>query len=494
MLFHTPLRAGLGRLRRAARPARCAGDLDVAAFERGLAAAWSSATRSCAPRSSGTGSTRPLQVVHARRCALPLERAGLARARRRPSSERALDGAACAADRARGFDLGAGAADAPGADAPGERTLPASSGATTTCCSTAGRCRSLLDEVLRALRGAARRARALELPRRAPVPRLHRLAAAAGPGRRPRRSGAQTLAGLHRADAARRRPAAGARPSAGARYGEQRAPCSPRRRPRALAGARAPARADAQHAGAGRLGAAARAATAARTTWSSAPPSPGRPAELPGVETMVGLFINTLPVRVRVPPASAAAALAAASSRRSRPSCASTSTARWSQVQGWSEVPRGHAAVREHPGLRELPASTSRCGAGGRGASRSATCAAVEQTNYPLDRWSRRPGERAGAAASLYDRGALRRARRSRGMLGPPARRCSTACAGGPGPAARRRCRCSPRPSGSSCSSSGTRPRPRVPAERAACTSCSRRRRERTPGRRRRSALEERAR
>ena len=28
----------------------------------------------------------------------------------------------------------------------------------------------------------------------------------------------------------------------------------------------------------------------------------GRPAELPGVETMVGMFINTLPVRVRVPP------------------------------------------------------------------------------------------------------------------------------------------------------------------------------------------------
>src|SRR5262249_39616224 len=29
----------------------------------------------------------------------------------------------------------------------------------------------------------------------------------------------------------------------------------------------------------------------------------GRPPGLPGVETMVGLFINTLPVRVRVPPA-----------------------------------------------------------------------------------------------------------------------------------------------------------------------------------------------
>ena len=28
----------------------------------------------------------------------------------------------------------------------------------------------------------------------------------------------------------------------------------------------------------------------------------GRPAEIPGIETMVGLFINTLPVRVRLRP------------------------------------------------------------------------------------------------------------------------------------------------------------------------------------------------
>src|SRR5205085_6613315 len=31
----------------------------------------------------------------------------------------------------------------------------------------------------------------------------------------------------------------------------------------------------------------------------------GRPASLPGVETMVGLFTNILPVRVRVPPSAA---------------------------------------------------------------------------------------------------------------------------------------------------------------------------------------------
>ena len=66
----------------------------------------------------------------------------------------------------------------------------------------------------------------------------------------------------------------------------------------------------------------------------------GRPAALPGIESMVGLFINTLPVRVRSIPA-----------RRSSPGCA-TLQERQSKlrqyehsplvdVQGWSEVPRG---------------------------------------------------------------------------------------------------------------------------------------------------------
>jgi amino acid adenylation domain-containing protein/non-ribosomal peptide synthase protein (TIGR01720 family) len=42
----------------------------------------------------------------------------------------------------------------------------------------------------------------------------------------------------------------------------------------------------------------------------------GRPAELPGVETMVGLFINTLPVRVRLDPAEPVAAVLAQVQRR----------------------------------------------------------------------------------------------------------------------------------------------------------------------------------
>jgi amino acid adenylation domain-containing protein len=66
----------------------------------------------------------------------------------------------------------------------------------------------------------------------------------------------------------------------------------------------------------------------------------GRPAELEGVEAMVGLFINTLPLRVRVDPGArlddwlAALQLAQAESR-------DYEYAPLAEVQGWSEVPRG---------------------------------------------------------------------------------------------------------------------------------------------------------
>ena len=79
----------------------------------------------------------------------------------------------------------------------------------------------------------------------------------------------------------------------------------------------------------------------------------GRPADLPGVESMVGLFINTLPVRVQVDDggrrpgwlAELQAAQAEAQAHEHIP---------LAEIQGWSERPR-HAAVRQPPRLRELP-------------------------------------------------------------------------------------------------------------------------------------------
>ena len=66
----------------------------------------------------------------------------------------------------------------------------------------------------------------------------------------------------------------------------------------------------------------------------------GRPAQLPGVESMVGLFINTLPVRVRVEPGARAGEWL----RRLQREQAEMRRYEHSplvQVQGWSEVPRG---------------------------------------------------------------------------------------------------------------------------------------------------------
>jgi amino acid adenylation domain-containing protein len=66
----------------------------------------------------------------------------------------------------------------------------------------------------------------------------------------------------------------------------------------------------------------------------------GRPTDLPGVESMVGLFINTLPVAVTVDPAAPLLEwLGALQERHAR-------TRRFEhtplvQIQGWSEVPRG---------------------------------------------------------------------------------------------------------------------------------------------------------
>jgi len=66
----------------------------------------------------------------------------------------------------------------------------------------------------------------------------------------------------------------------------------------------------------------------------------GRPAILPGVESMVGLFINTLPLRVRVPPhvpvLSWLKDLQAQQSEMQQYEYSSLL-----DIQGWSEVPRG---------------------------------------------------------------------------------------------------------------------------------------------------------
>jgi non-ribosomal peptide synthetase component F len=68
----------------------------------------------------------------------------------------------------------------------------------------------------------------------------------------------------------------------------------------------------------------------------------GRPPELPGVESMVGLFINTLPLRARAEPSARLVPWLAALQERQ----AAARDFEWSplaDVQRWSEVPRGNA-------------------------------------------------------------------------------------------------------------------------------------------------------
>lgn len=109
----------------------------------------------------------------------------------------------------------------------------------------------------------------------------------------------------------------------------------------------------------------------------------GRPPNLPGVESLVGLLINTLPVRVTVSPEMSVvkwlqelqAQQVEARQYEHTPLI---------QIQGWSEVPRGISlfdtllVVENYPVDSALTASRSANGLA------IASVRALEQTNYPL--------------------------------------------------------------------------------------------------------------
>ncbi|PSB59549.1 non-ribosomal peptide synthetase, partial [Chamaesiphon polymorphus] len=110
----------------------------------------------------------------------------------------------------------------------------------------------------------------------------------------------------------------------------------------------------------------------------------GRPATLPGVEEIVGLFINTLPVRVSLPTDTTLLPWLRALQQQQQEIDRYAYTP-LAEVQGWSEVPRGVQlfdsivvfenypvgdAVQGQPEASELQISNVRC---------------LEQTNYPLN-------------------------------------------------------------------------------------------------------------
>ena len=125
----------------------------------------------------------------------------------------------------------------------------------------------------------------------------------------------------------------------------------------------------------------------------------GRPAEVPGAGEIVGVFINTLPLRVRVPAAAAlggwlAAIQAHAVEQREH------EHAPLAQVQKWSEVPAGQPLFETLVVFENTPFD-QRLG-DGEGGLRVRTERDVLQTNYPVSLLAY-PGERL-ALRIRYDR------------------------------------------------------------------------------------------
>jgi amino acid adenylation domain-containing protein/non-ribosomal peptide synthase protein (TIGR01720 family) len=111
----------------------------------------------------------------------------------------------------------------------------------------------------------------------------------------------------------------------------------------------------------------------------------GRPADLPGVESMLGLFINTLPLRVQVDGAAPLLPWLRDMQRRSA-EMRQHEHAPLVRIQGWSEVPRGRALFESILVFENHPRESAvEEGAAGAAASLRATRPAhVERTHYPL--------------------------------------------------------------------------------------------------------------
>ena len=107
----------------------------------------------------------------------------------------------------------------------------------------------------------------------------------------------------------------------------------------------------------------------------------GRPAELPGVEEMVGMFINTVPVRVRVDEDAPLLPWIAELHARQ------VETGAWEHVsltavQGWSDVPREQRLFESILAFENYPVGGGAGEAGGRLAIHEPRV--TERTGYPL--------------------------------------------------------------------------------------------------------------
>ncbi|HEY0739403.1 MAG TPA: condensation domain-containing protein, partial [Herpetosiphonaceae bacterium] len=110
----------------------------------------------------------------------------------------------------------------------------------------------------------------------------------------------------------------------------------------------------------------------------------GRPADLPGVERMIGLFINTLPVRVQID--SRATLLDWLKQLQSQQ--AELRQYEYSplvQVQSWSEIPRGQSLFESLVVFENYPTATSQSQPGNRRSLEISSQRSLERGNYPLN-------------------------------------------------------------------------------------------------------------
>ncbi|PYT09293.1 MAG: non-ribosomal peptide synthetase, partial [Acidobacteria bacterium] len=111
----------------------------------------------------------------------------------------------------------------------------------------------------------------------------------------------------------------------------------------------------------------------------------GRQAEMIGIEEMIGLFINTLPVRVSVNPDITALEYLTILQRQ-QVAQREYEFSPLFQVQEWSKIPRGKALFLSVLVFENLPAETSsRKASKGAARFKIRRVQSAEQTNYPLN-------------------------------------------------------------------------------------------------------------
>ncbi|QMS92211.1 AMP-binding protein [Nostoc edaphicum CCNP1411] len=109
--------------------------------------------------------------------------------------------------------------------------------------------------------------------------------------------------------------------------------------------------------------------------------SSGRPATLPGVQSMVGLFINTLPVRVQVSPQANLVEWLQKLQAQQAESWQYEYTSLL-EIQEWSELPRGTSLFESILVFENYPVDTS--GVQGNQDLRIVNIQSIEWTNFPL--------------------------------------------------------------------------------------------------------------